>query len=190
MKPDTGKAYPLDSNSEKFLDMLMRSSRTKRWHNRSTLHIQTVGEHTYNVLWLLVYITEGKVSPALMNAALAHDMPEYVTGDVPKLVKELPGIRQALEAQERVVFDQLGFPAFQESNLTGPDQVLLKWADALDGALFCAWELKMGNRLLEGPFKHYLDYLEVLNQGGLHMPRARAILAHLNEVWHDEFNPF
>lgn len=185
------KARSLSPADERFLDAVVRSGRVKRWHNRSTLHTQTVGEHTYNVLWILIHITDNKVSPDLLRAALAHDMPEYATGDVPKHVKDLPGVRQALEAQERVVFEQLGLSSFQESNLTGTDQILLKWADGLDGALFCAWELKMGNKLLRNPFENYLGYLSVLKmKGGLDLPKAFAILAHLDEVWHDEFNPF
>jgi 5'-deoxynucleotidase YfbR-like HD superfamily hydrolase len=68
-----------DSSGASELKLRLDAAIVKRYHTMNIIGQQTVGEHTYNVVQLIRYITEDKASENLIKAALDHD----VTGVYP-----------------------------------------------------------------------------------------------------------
>jgi 5'-deoxynucleotidase YfbR-like HD superfamily hydrolase len=144
------------------LDMVGRSGRVKRYHSQPAVHTQTVGEHTYGVMWLVLLLTR-YASRDLMVAALMHDAPEYYTGDVPAPTKRLAGMKAAFDNIEDSVFKRL---ELQYPQLSEAEARTLKMADVLEGALFCAWELNRGNREIHECLYNYISYADSLAPDG------------------------
>lgn len=137
------------------LRMIPRSARVKRYHSEPVLHNQTVGEHTYGVLWFVLLMVENP-SPQLLKAVVMHDMHEFVTGDIPAPSKRLEGVKPLFDAMEEGIEVQiLGKRA---PVLSREEHWVLKMADALEGLSFCAFELRQGNREIEGCFRNYIEY--------------------------------
>lgn len=138
------------------LKMITRSARVKRYHSEPVLHQQTVGEHTYGVLWFILMIANGRASAELLRAAVMHDMHEYITGDVPSPSKRLPGVKEVFDGLEADI--EMTVVGERAPILTAEEAWTLKTADCLDGLTFCAFELRLGNREIEDCFRNYLDY--------------------------------
>lgn len=144
--------------------MVERSARVRRYHTEPVVHQQTVGEHTYGVMWLVYLLSDGDVSRNLLLAAMMHDAPEHETGDIPAPVKRTGGIKAMFDTlEDRAMRDlQLAFP-----ELTEAEAATLKMADCLEGMLFCSWELKRGNTLMALSFRNYTDYIRRLQPQGV-----------------------
>lgn len=123
---------------------LMRiAARIPRVHTRPPIHKQTVGEHTFGVLAILREVCQPSV--ALYEAALYHDAPEAVTGDVPAPAKwDSPALTEALNDVEDDIIDRWRLP--NSRNLNPQEERLLKFADLMELALFSIEEVNMGNR--------------------------------------------
>lgn len=156
------------------LRMIERSARVRRYHTEPVSHIQNVGEHTYGVMWLVYLLTNGNASRELLLAAMMHDAPEHVTGDIPAPTKRLGDLKVVFDAMEDEVMAQLhiGIPS-----ITDTEARTLKMADCLEGALFCAWELRRGNKDMAGSFRNYMAYIDQLHPQGV----AADIVNHLKE---------
>jgi 5'-deoxynucleotidase len=144
-----------------------RAGRVVRYHTQYLTRPETVAEHVFGVLNILVIMTEGQLSATLLKAALAHDSGEYISGDVPSPVKRrVPGMREAVNLIENgaagaIYYDAAGGPP------TEWEHTLLKVADNLDGLLKCAEERAMGNYTISESYGdgtsvggNYCAYLE------------------------------
>jgi len=141
------------------LQYLVRSSLVKRYHNRSTHTVDTVGRHTYMVLWLVWILAERDPTANLLLAALNHDTQEAVTSDVSSPIKRIPAVRAALADVEHKVDTAFGIP--HEYELLPREVVILDLADKLEGMLFCAHEIKgLGNMRLMGVYRRYQEYIQ------------------------------
>lgn len=116
---------------------------TKRCHALKTVHTQTVAEHSHGVALLCTQLYGGRPSTSLLLAALYHDLPECVTGDVPATAKW----------RSKELADALDFAEteFHVDNGTGVDlspeeNLVLKAADLLDLGFYCIDELMYGNK--------------------------------------------
>jgi len=126
---------------------LMRSAaRVGRFHTVPTIRAQSVGEHTFGVLAILFEIGQGDpdFNIDVIYAALQHDTPEAITGDVPAPAKWLyPAVEVGLRAAERYVKDSFELRGVAMS----PRQTqMIKFADALELTIYSIEELDMGNR--------------------------------------------
>lgn len=137
------------------LRMVTRSARVLRYHCEPVLRNQSVGEHTYGVMWLIMLMTNGLPSAQLLSAALMHDMHEYVTGDVPAPTKKLAGVKGLFDNMEASIEKSVNF---EMPTLLPEEEWLLKMADVLEGLAFCAFELRQGNREIFDCFRNYADY--------------------------------
>lgn len=92
-------------------------------------------------------------------AALAHDVPEAVTGDIPSPAKRALGIdaAAAIDRAEGEVIEKAGL--VNPQSLDFVDQWWLKLADNCDGLLFCAEEAAMGNRFISEAAENYIQYI-------------------------------
>lgn len=118
------------------------AGRVGRYHTRQLVRPENVAEHTFNVMNLMILLTDGIVSPRALMHALQHDMGEYKVGDVPG-----PSKRSYTTGQFRVAEDQAVADIFGDGppNLTEWEFLVFKAADNLDGLLKCREELVLGN---------------------------------------------
>ena len=141
---------------------ILKSATVQRYHTENTVHKQSVGEHTYDVMWLVYLLTNGAPSVSLLLAALMHDTPEYVTGDIPAPVKSnSPAVKHACDDLEAEWFEIIGIEDASDQ-LTKREKKILKTADVLSGCLFCMNEWLRGNRHIAPALHNYVEYAESL----------------------------
>lgn len=129
----------------------------ERCHTHPHALRYSVGHHSAGVASLVIqtWLEEfGELPRAeLITAALDHDKPELVTGDIPSPSKTLMGTRALGTVENRV----LGWltPGLHIS-LTGREQEWLEAADAMELYLWCMEEVYLrGNRVFASWLDHY-----------------------------------
>lgn len=158
------------------------SARVLRWHTEPVLHRQSVGEHTYTVMHLVLLLTDGTATKNLLVAALFHDTAEKLFGDIPSPTKSLPELRDILEAAEDAYMTAIGLPI---PELTAWEAGVLKMADVLEGGLFCAFETRRGNRDIQRGFANYLNYARrLLEASG---PSRNSVAAGIYQQLYQEY---
>lgn len=137
------------------LRYLREALRVTRCHTELTVHQQTLGEHSAGVALLCFYLQGVPPSAALLMAALAHDLPEKTSGDIPGPSKRVLN-NEALESMEAWGYTQLGilWPP-----LMPHEQRTLGLADTLDLLLFCSTERAMGNTMVRAMARNASLYL-------------------------------
>ena len=94
---------------------------------------QTVGAHSYAVSILIDQLWPDS-SKQLIMAALYHDVPEIILGDIPATAKwDYPELHQAFERAEKKVMNDLGLNFV----LTAEEKNRLKMADMLELVMYC-----------------------------------------------------
>lgn len=181
---------PRQMNPQQVLAYLGRASFVRRYHNRPLHQTDTVGRHSFMVLWICWLLAEGQPSPALLMAAAHHDVPEAIISDLPAPIKRLlnaaaPGVFGHLEDQMRAAS---GIPDYGAS-LTEDEALTLKLANRLEGAMFSAHEVfGMGNHALLGVYHRYREYLrELTGQGDAGTQplrdRARDLMSIIDQMY-------
>lgn len=171
--PDLGEL-----NSQQRLWLLQMSGMVKRYHNIPTIIQDTVGEHTYGVLWLIVVLSEPQLpSSNLFFAALVHDTPEVNWGDITGPTKRLLNLRQAFTKLEDESFRALGVK--HPLPLTEEEQNILRLADCMDGMLHCCYERALGNQAVcevINKFHEYIDEKQLT-------PTQQRVLDDILDIW-------
>lgn len=120
----------------------LRIGHIKRWHNVNTIREQTVAEHSYLVLIIVMDLYFSIINPemrdgdleVLMVAAVFHDAPEAAAGDSPtpakRLLRQISGDPLLFEKVDAFLMPTLpyiggGLPAHLEK--------FVKMADAIEG---------------------------------------------------------
>jgi 5'-deoxynucleotidase YfbR-like HD superfamily hydrolase len=133
------------------LKLMRVAGRVLRCHTTPLIHRQTVGEHTFGVLNILLAILGSRIHDykyhKMLIAAIYHDAPEAITGDVPANTKwNYPLIEEGLKAAEEKIECEYDLFRIDPSSEEGR---LLKFADGMELAIFCLEEMRMGNRNVE-----------------------------------------
>lgn len=141
--------------------LLTRASHVRRYHNKVKLVEDNVGRHSFMVAWLCWELTAGRPSADLLMAALAHDVPEAVVGDVSAPIKRrLPS--DVLDRLEASVLERCFLGNFDYA-ITREERKVLTLADKLEGFLHCCFETDvLGNRALAATRRRYDEYLKAL----------------------------
>mgnify|MGYP003148758796 CR=1 FL=1 len=127
----------------------------ERFHVLPTIRRNSVAAHSWGVAVVCLSLWDD-CSFSLVKAALYHDCAEYLTGDLPAPIKlASEQVSSAIRALEIDYEKELNIYI----PLSEKDNARLKFADCLDGALFCLEELKMGNRMISKPLSRYINYL-------------------------------
>jgi 5'-deoxynucleotidase YfbR-like HD superfamily hydrolase len=106
-------------------------------------------------------------SPELIKAALNHDVPEIVTGDIPATFKWGNDILVAmLDNVEKAFHKRVGT---EWGELSKEEQHILKWCDTMELVLWCIEEKQMGNSAIGPVLDNGFMYL-----GRLGHPTERA----------------
>ena len=151
----------------------------KRWHTRRMLTTDTVGEHTANVIIILLML-EHSPSKSLIYAALLHDTAEQWVGDIPATAKwSSPELKAACDSLEHKMLDAsyLSLP-----NLTEAEQLVLKWADMLDLLYRCMDEIELGNTTMREVFDRGVTYLKGLSEHGQGLILLENLIKECNDV--------
>lgn len=172
-------AVDLSTRQLKVLRFVESSARVKRWHAEPTLHIQSVGEHTYSVMQLILLL-DANASRNLLIAALMHDTAERKFGDIPGPTKKLAGLKEKFDGLEDDFMASMGLSL---PELNPEEAKLLKMCDMLEGAMFAAFELRRGNREIREGFFNYMSWLE----GVSHSTLSAAVYNQLLQEYTDVF---
>lgn len=127
----------------KLLTLARSANGVKRYHTvTNVLTPETVGHHTCGVIGILFAVYDQKPPLRLIEAALYHDTPEYITGDTPATAKwDFPAISDALTDAEAEVTGSVGYLI----TLSPTELMALKFADTMDLVMKCRMEAKLGN---------------------------------------------
>jgi len=128
-----------------------------RYHSVPTIRQTNIAEHSFNVINLVLYLTRGNASNALIRVALLHDIAEVTTGDIPAPLKRVTNIKADLEDFERDLHQEHEFPHVSE--LSEEEQIILKYADCYEGLLYTLEECDMGNKMILPVMKRWVEYL-------------------------------
>jgi len=152
------------------------AGRVKRYHTIDTVKEQTVADHTWGVLMIVRYLT-GRPSWSLVEAALLHDVPEVVTGDVPAPAKwQSQQPCDALDEIESKVLDEMKAPM---PALTSEEVLILKIADTTELLLKARREMDLGNKEFNNVSNRGLEHLFKLTNGTKFLNFAQRIAAHV-----------
>jgi 5'-deoxynucleotidase YfbR-like HD superfamily hydrolase len=138
------------------LDFIIRGGVVKRFHTMHTIHTQNVAEHSFGVAWLLWLLCNEKPSRGMLMAALAHDLSEHMTGDLPAPAKRRMGVSAQFDAEEERQYAEAGFLPIP---LSDAEKRILKMADSMDLLLFCIREIALGNSDMNVVYQRGMSYI-------------------------------
>lgn len=160
------------------LNFIFRGAKTKRFHTADTLTTQTVGEHSFGVAWLVILLNP-QARKELILAALSHDLAEHIVGDVSSPAKRAyPALKGAVATAEDTALSLAGLN--YEKGLADCEARVLKYADLLEGMLFCIRERKMGSTVVNEIYKRFRQY--AMEVSGL-PPHAEELLSIITYEW-------
>lgn len=169
------------------LEFIRNGGETRRFHGWPVLRQQTVAEHSFHVA-MIVHILYGQEEPGvrypLIMAALCDDLPEWIVGDPPSpfsraMEKRMPGFRKVRKDIENKVAETVNFD--WGKFLTDEEKRQLKFADYVDGAMYCIRERAMGNKLIGPAYDTFMSYLP--DYVGEDYPMERQIIQWLDREW-------
>ena len=166
---------PLDEAGR--LWYLLLAGMVQRYHSVPTITSDTVGEHTFGVVWLCALLSEGQPRAELLLAALWHDVPELTVGDMPSPVKRRFGLGLQFAQMEREVLG--GLLRIPPPELTEDETRILTLADRIDGMLHCCYERALGNQVIEEVYERFLDYVIQLELSATELKIVNAV----QEIW-------
>jgi 5'-deoxynucleotidase YfbR-like HD superfamily hydrolase len=136
---------------------------------------QTVGAHSYAVSVLIDQLWPDSTKQLIM-AALYHDVPEIILGDIPATAKwAYPEIQQAFEKAEKKVFDDLGLIFV----LTPEEKSRLKMADMLELVLY-THRHSQGSDQMKMIMHSGINYLYEKFSSQKDFQPIKKVLAHYN----------
>lgn len=119
------------------LRLILRGGAVRRYHTEEGMAAQTVAEHTWRLMVILLHLWPD-ASPRLLTTALYHDVPEGLFGDAPAPVKRDPVLKAAYDVQEAEYSLFLGIR--DESALNPAEYARLKCADYLELCMTCLYQ--------------------------------------------------
>lgn len=159
------------------LNMVFDGGASKRYHTVDTLRTQDIAAHSFGVAWLCELLTQGKASKNLIMAALAHDLAEYLVGDVPSPTKRALGLSELLHEHEYEHLKRADLT--YEEKLSSVEVKILKLADCMEGMLFCVRERAQGNKSIFIVYERFMSYIEDMLQNGV----ERDTFNLINKAW-------
>jgi hypothetical protein len=127
----------------------------RRFHTLRTNRVQSVAEHSHGVA-MLVLAVYPEAECSVLRAALYHDLPEVMTGDIPATSKWLS---PALAREENLLAGIFREHHGLELALSGFEKDLLKWCDMMELVLWTMEEGTLGNDYAGEVTQRGLDFL-------------------------------
>lgn len=177
-----------------FNALVSRMKFIRRWSLMHSARPETLSEHTaetailaHTLCLIAQEVTGNAVRPETVAvAALYHDAPEILTGDMPTPVKykneRLKTAYKSLEAESAMALVNLLPPALQAPMhgyvtgrvLTEAEAKLLKAADRLSALIKCIEEVQAGNREFAAALDQQRDAI-----AAMHCPEADYFLERM-----------
>lgn len=158
-------------------DLVRRGGQVRRYHTAPMIGHQTVAEHTYGVVCIIMHLWPDS-RPQVIQAALYHDTPEYLTGDSPAPAKrEYPALWDALHHAEEDIIKRHGLAV----ELTEEEKNRVKLADLAELVMTAAEQIDLGNRNFRIVFERGVGYIR---NGFGHTPDGIRVLQFL-ETWQE-----
>jgi 5'-deoxynucleotidase YfbR-like HD superfamily hydrolase len=148
-------------NNMQIVESLREAGMVKRLHTVQTINGNTVSQHVYGGLIILMDLVKRSpnvvLTPDMMQEFIFHDVPELETGDIPAPTKRTIGLE--LHEMETQIMAEHGI---QPKVLSEEEKKLIKCADYLDLGFFCLHEVRMGNRhpRIKMVFANIVKYLK------------------------------
>jgi 5'-deoxynucleotidase YfbR-like HD superfamily hydrolase len=160
--------------SERF-KKIRDAGHVRRWHTKRSIHSQTVGEHTFGVVAVILHLwPDSRVN--LIKAAMWHDVPEIATGDVPAPTKRrYPELYAALQEAEHDFEEEHDLKV----TLTIDERNQLKLADWVELVLFAWEEMQAGNKHFSSAYNNGIKYITALPCNEKDKAQALGLLASL-----------
>lgn len=134
---------------------IYRAGTVTRYHTRDMIRQQNIAEHSWGVLAIILHINPSP-SVRLVRAAVHHDLPEFITGDLPATLKwQYPELSEKLEMIENDTYRSLNIII----DITATEALLLKYADMAELLLHCMREYEMGNLLVSDMLEKGSNFL-------------------------------
>jgi 5'-deoxynucleotidase YfbR-like HD superfamily hydrolase len=129
-----------------------QAGRTVRKHTMLVRYRETVAEHTWGVVMLLLKYVP-RPSLQLIKAAVVHDMGEQATCDIPAhLCWQHPALKEMVQIKEdEHVAAVMAYPQPAEDHavsLTHDEELALEVADRAEFIVSCWYEHNMGNTFM------------------------------------------
>jgi len=138
----------------------------KRCHTKFMHREYTVGQHSFNMLALLM-VFHPNPSTNLIKAVVLHDVPERWTGDLPTPVKYLaPGMKAEINTFEKAILKQI----HPEIELTAEETFWLKSVDMVELWQWCQEEQALGNTSVKAMKDECLAIIWRLDSDGVLPP--------------------
>lgn len=168
------------------LKFIYRGGHLKRFHGRDTVREQNIAAHSFGVAWLvaLQYVEHG-VGPRVqvIMAALAHDLAEHISGDLPGNTKErIPELKLLMDKLEAEELAAAGI----EFRLTPDEAHILKLADVMEGLMFCVREKQSGSKACDKVYETYWGFAMKMGTGMPLSPRQIELLAAIRELYYGD----
>lgn len=146
----------------------------KRFHNVPCEGAPTVGHHSFHVAMLCYTLTHYAPTPYLLLAALAHDMPEQIYGDIPAPAKRMANDATLAEAESRFNANHNTRVALSENEAR-----ILHLADKMAGMLECAVMRGQGNRFVIPVYEKFCSYIKDLLKTNV----EREVYDAIERIW-------
>ena len=147
-----------DIRAIEWIEEIRHGGNVKRCHNFPIIGEQRVSAHTWGVLVIADKLYPDYLDSHLMRAITYHDVPEYITGDIPKNAKwRSPDIAAGQDLLHNEVLDQLGL-VFK---LDIQQHRVMKICDGIELMYFCMEQRLLGNRYVDrvfGKIRNHLKY--------------------------------
>ena len=120
------------------------AGRVKRFHTKQTLQEQNIADHSWGVVQLLLHFWPNS-RKEVMIAALDHDLPELITGDIPGgLKRDHPEISQLFDKLDQEYLKTEFYR--EEIKLEEYEKIRLKFVDLMELFIFSSREIELGNK--------------------------------------------
>ena len=143
----------------------------KRYHTMSIIGEQSVASHSWGVALILNWL-KPDISKTAILKALAHDVAEKRTGDMPAPTKwNNPDLAKELSVVEKNIEAELGV----DYDLTEEEHEYFKQSDMFELLLYCVNQRSLGNTNVNVVFSNGVEKLVDMKLNS----RGKALLAYL-----------
>ena len=158
------------------LELTRQAGNIIRSHTNAQHGHKTVGEHTYNLVNIILLLNPDP-SLNLIKAAMWHDVPERFTGDLPSPIKKKnPELGAALTKIEDKIMHEYGL----EVTLTDDEKKWLKAADQLEYLCWAEDQKNLGNDTVTHAADYAKKWIEANAPQELvdYIKTPRALISH------------